>query len=89
MDEYNKLLKFTETGPYSLGLERLDYETKNFVLNAGSCLIIFFAMLLRVLVFGILSAIPKCRKFIFLERIRTRIGRDLFFNSFIEFFFAG
>ena len=89
MEKYNEILKFTETIPYSLGLERLKYESKNFVNNAGSCLIILYLMILGVLIYGILTAIQKCRQSTLVDKMRRRLSSSLLWNKFIDFFMGG
>ena len=89
MEKYNEILTFTETVPYSLGLERLQYESKNFVINAGSCLIIFYLMILDVLIYGILTAIQKYRQFALVEKMKRSLFNTLLWNKFIDFFMGG
>ena len=89
MDKYNEIIEFVETGPYSLGLERLQFEATNFVLNAGSCLILFYLMILDVLVWCFLTVIQKCIRFELVEKMRRSLTKNLFFNRFLDFFMVG
>lgn len=56
------LFEFTETEAYSLGLEKLKMETKNFALNAGSAIFVLIFMMVFVVIWGIFAlTINFCR----------------------------
>ena len=50
-----QLFEFTETEAYSLGLEKLKMETKNFALNAGSAIFVFILMMVLVVIWSIFA----------------------------------
>ena len=59
-EDINKAyMEFTETEPYSAGLEILKNEGKNFALSAGTSLLIFLIMIGFIVIFGLIYLANK------------------------------
>ena len=62
-EDINKsYLEFTETSPFSDGLEILLQDCRNFTLSVGSCLILFYIMIGLVVIYALIClAIKLCK----------------------------
>ena len=59
-EEINKIyMEFTETKPYSVGLEILQSLDQNFALSAGSALLFFIIMICFIVIFGLIYLANK------------------------------
>ena len=56
---YNKMMKFTETPSYSLGLERLRFESQHFTLNGGTSILIALLIIAACIILGIINITSK------------------------------
>ena len=83
------MFNFSETESYSLGLEKLGFETRNFVLNAGTELILLLTMVIFVVIWGICACLQKMRNSKIAGIIKGLIANRLMWSSFIDFFKMG
>ena len=76
-EDINKeFLQFTETLPFSEGLEILLHEGKNFALSAGSCLLSFYIMIGLIVIYGLTVLASKlCCECNLLKKMKNSLSR--------------
>lgn len=74
-DINNEYLQFTETPPFSKGLEILLHDVRNFALSAGSCLFLFYIMIGLIGIYGLILLASKLCKCDLLKKMKNSLSR--------------
>ena len=74
-DINNEFFQFTDTKPFSAGLEFLLHEGKNFALSAGSGLLILYTMIAFIGIYGLMSLAKYFCKFDILTKMKRSFSR--------------